>query len=111
MQRLFLLSRLSCRNVSRNRYRSIYAFTTIAMGALGLFIFMGFNRGLMNQYRANAIRARCANGQLCTVGYRTATWVRPCGDWIQAPEGTIAGVRRLPGFRVVFHRFTLNALP
>src|SRR5260370_38339172 len=102
MQRLFLLSRLSCRNVSRNRYRSIYAFTTIAMGALGLFIFMGFNRGLMNQYRANAIRARWANGQLCTVGYRTATWERPWEKWIQTPEAAMRWYGGLPGFRHAF---------
>jgi putative ABC transport system permease protein len=110
IKRLFLLSRLSCRNVSRNRYRSIYAFTTIAMGALGLFIFMGFNRGLMNQYRANAIRARWANGQLCTVGYRSAAWERPWEKWIQSPEATMRDVRQLPGVRDVFPRITVNAM-
>ena len=64
MRRAALLLRLSLRNVFRNRRRSLFALATIAMGALGLFVFMGFNRGLMNQYRANTIRARWGHGQL-----------------------------------------------
>jgi putative ABC transport system permease protein len=110
IKRSFLLIRLSCRNVTRNRYRTIYALATIAMGALGLFVFMGFNRGLMNQYRANAIRARWANGQLCTAGYRNAAWERPWEKWIQSPEATIRVVRRLPGVCGVFPRITVNAM-
>jgi putative ABC transport system permease protein len=110
IKRLFLLLRLSCRNVARTPYRSIYALATTAMGAVGLFVFMGFNRGLMNQYRANAIRARWANGQLCTVGYRSAAWERPWEKWIQSPEATMRDVRRLPGVRDVFPRITVNAM-
>ena len=53
MRRITLLLKLSLRNVFRNRRRSLFALATIAMGAMGLFVFMGFNRGIMNQYRDN----------------------------------------------------------
>jgi putative ABC transport system permease protein len=110
MRRSVLLLLLSLRNVTRNRYRSMYALGTIAMGALGLFIFMGFNRGLMNQYRANSIRARWANGQLCTRGYRGTTWAKPWEKWIESPGSVVERVRLLRGVQDVFPRVTINAM-
>jgi len=110
MKRLLLLLRLSGRNVARNRVRSTYAVATIGIGALGLFLFMGFNRGLMNQYRANAIRARWANGQLCTRGYRNTAWPRPWEKWIESPEAVLRRVRAMPGVQDAFPRVTVNAM-
>ena len=110
MRRLRLLFRIAFRNVFRNRYRSIYALATIGMGALGLFIFMGFNRGLMNQYRANAIRARWAHGLLCTPGYRDTAWEKPSEHWIADPDSLLPKLRAIPGVRDVFPRITVNAL-
>ncbi|HET8668769.1 MAG TPA: ABC transporter permease [Terriglobales bacterium] len=110
MKRILLFVRLAIRNVTRNRFRSAYAVATIAIGAMGLFIFMGFNRGLMNQYRANSIRARWANGQLCTRGYRAAAWPKPWEKWIASPDIVMRRVRLLSGVQDVFPRITVNAM-
>ena len=97
MRRIALLLELSLRNVFRNRRRSLYALATIAMGATGLFTFMGFNRGLMNQYRDNTIRARWGYGQLYVEGYRDQAHSHPWEMWIERPEAAMETLRALPG--------------
>ncbi len=110
MMRASLLLKLSLRNVFRNRRRSLYALATIAMGAMGLFIFMGFNRGLMNQYRANTIRARWGHGQLYVQGYRGKAHTHPWEQWIEGPELVMERLRVLPGVVGLFPRLTVNAM-
>jgi len=101
---------MSLRNVFRNRRRSLFALATIAMGAVGLFIFMGFNRGLMNQYRANTIRARWGHGQLYVQGYRDRAHPRPWEHWIEDPSAVMAQLRTLPGVLDLFPRLTVSAI-
>jgi putative ABC transport system permease protein len=110
MRRAALLFTMSLRNVFRNRRRSLFALATIAMGALGLFVFMGFNRGLMNQYRANTIRARWGHGQLYVQGYRDRAHARPWEHWIQHPSAVMAQLRVLPGVLDLFPRLTISAI-
>lgn len=110
MKPLGLFLKLSARNVFRNRRRSLYAVATIAIGAIGLFVFMGFNRGVMNQYSANVIRARWGHGQLCTRGYRGAAHARPWESWIAAPGPLMQRLRALPQVRDLFPRVTVQAL-
>lgn len=110
MRRAALLLKLSLRNVFRNRRRSLYALATIAIGAMGLFVFMGFNRGLMNQYRANTIRARWGHGQLYVRGYRGTAHARPWEKWIERPDEVTEQLRALPGVTDLFPRLTLNAM-
>lgn len=110
MTRVSLLLTLSLRNVFRNRRRSLFALATIAMGALGLFVFMGFNRGLMNQYRDNTIRARWGHGQLYVQGYRDRAHARPWEHWIEEPSAAMAQLRALPGVLDLFPRLTVSAI-
>ena len=110
MRRAELLVKLSLRNVFRNRRRSVYALATIAMGAMGLVVFMGFNRGTMNLYRANAIRARWGHGQLFVQGYRGKAHARPWEKWIAQPRSVMDRLRALPGVVDLFPRVTLNAM-
>lgn len=110
MRRLALLLNLSLRNVFRNRRRSLFALATIAMGAMGLFVFMGFNRGLMNQYRANTIRARWGHGQLYMRGYRDRAHARPWEHWIETSSATMEKLRGLPGVLDLFPRLTVSAI-
>jgi putative ABC transport system permease protein len=110
MRRAFLMLKLSLRNVFRNRYRSLYAVATIAMGAMGLSLFMDFNRGLMNQYRANTIRARWGHGQLFVHGYWAAAHARPEEQWIKEPGPLMERLQRLAGVQQLFPRVTLNAM-
>lgn len=110
MRHAALLIKLSWRNVFRNRRRSLYALATIAVGAMGLFVFMGFNRGLMNQYRANTIRARWGYGQLYLRGYRGKAHARPRERWIEAPGQVMEVLRALPGVVDAFPRVSINAM-
>ena len=110
MRRTLILFRLSLRNVFRNRRRSICALATVGMGAMGLFVFMGFNRGLMNQYRANTIRARWGHGQLYSLGYRDQAHARPWEKWIEKPERVMEKLRALPGVADLFPRLTVSAM-
>lgn len=110
MRRAALLLTMSLRNVFRNRRRSLFALATIAMGAMGLFVFMGFNRGLMNQYRANTIRARWGHGQLYVQGYRDQAHARPWAHWIEHPSAVMVQLRTLPGVLDLFPRLTVSAL-
>jgi len=110
MRRVALLLTLSLRNVFRNRRRSLFALATIAMGAMGLFVFMGFNRGLMNQYRANTIRARWGHGQVYVQGYRDRAHARPWEHWIENPSAVMARLRGLPGVLDLFPRLTVSAI-
>ena len=110
MRRVAILFTLSLRNVFRNRRRSLFALATIAMGAMGLFVFMGFNRGLMNQYRDNTIRARWGYGQVYVRDYRSRAHARPWDHWIDDPAAVMATLRKLPGVLDLFPRLTVSAI-
>ncbi len=110
MKRAAMLLNLSLRNVFRNRRRSLYALGTIAVGAMGLFVFMGFNRGLMDQYRANTIRARWGYGQVYVQGYRGKAHATPWEQWIERPERIMERLRAVPGVVDLFPRLTINAM-
>ena len=110
MKRFALLLKISMRNVFRNRRHSLYALGTIAMGAMGLLVFMGFNRGTMNEYRGNTIRSRWGHGQLFTLGYHGKAHARPWDKWIENPNLVMDRLRGLPGVLEVFPRVTVHAM-
>jgi putative ABC transport system permease protein len=110
MRRFALLLKLSLRNVFRNRRRSLFALATIAMGTMGLFVFMGFNRGIMNQYRDNTIRARWGHGLLYIAGYRGKAHSRPWELWIDNSDNVIRTLGALPGVVGLFPRLTLQSI-
>ena len=80
------------------------------MGASALFIFRGFNTGLLNEYRKNAIHAHYGNGQLNTVGYRDKVLSKPWEAWIARPEAVLKKVLSIPGVDKVFPRVEFAAL-
>lgn len=110
MRRLALLLKLALRNVFRNRRHTAYALATLAAGATALFVFMGFNRGLMNQYRENTIHARWAHGQVSTLGYQGQAHADPVENWIEHPDRVLMQLRALPGVVDVFPRVSLPAI-
>jgi len=110
MRHAALLVRLSLRNVFRNRRHSLFALGTIAIGATGLLVYMGFNRGTMDQYKADTIRSRWGHGQLFVRGYRETAHTRPWEMWIEHPQAVMDRVRRLPGVADVFPRVGIPGL-
>lgn len=109
MRRGLLSMKVALRNVVRNRIRSLYAFATISIGAAGLFVFMGFNHGLMNQYRANTIHARWGHGRLTSTGYTGVAHTQPTQKWISLNDSLLANIRSLPGVLNVFPRVPIQA--
>src|SRR5260370_38245919 len=97
MRRGLLSMKVALRNVVRNRIRSLYAFATISIGAAGLFVFMGFNHGLMNQYRANTIHARWGHGRLTSTGYTGVAPTQPTHKGISLDSSLRSNIRGLRG--------------
>ena len=102
--------RLALRNLLRNVRRTVALMLTIALGTGSLFLFHGFNNGIMNQYRDNTIHARFGHGQIQTKGYGDRVYERPWEHWIQEPGILEKQLRALPGVRQVFPRVEFPAL-
>ena len=86
MRAAWLLVRLAVRNLWRNTARTACALGAIGAGAAALLLFMGFNTGLMNEYRDNTVRAHFGHGQLHVRGYWGRTHAHPAEMWIAEPE-------------------------
>lgn len=105
---MIILSAL--KNLNRNFRRTITILFTMALGMGGLFLFHGFNTGVMNQYRANVIRARYGHGQLNTIGYRGKIYEKPWEHWIYDYNEIQNDLKNLPGVEYLFPRITFPAL-
>lgn len=102
--------RLALRNLLRNLRRTVALVLTVALGTGALFLFHGFNNGIMNQYRDNTIHARYGHGQIQTKGYGDRVYERPWDHWIQQAWDLEKQLRALPGVRQVFPRVEFPAL-
>jgi len=105
-----MLVRLALRNLLRNVRRTVALVVTVAMGTGSLFVFHGFNNGIMNQYRDNTIHARFGHGQIQTRGYGERVYERPWEHWIEHPQALRGELLALPGVRQVFPRVEFPAL-
>lgn len=105
-----MLIKLATRNLFRNPRRTFAVLLTIAMGTGSLFIFHGFNNGIMNQYRDNCIHARYGHGQINTKGYRDKVFVKPWEHWIADWAPLSERLRQIPGVELLFPRLEFSAL-
>ncbi len=110
MTHAWLFAQLAVRNLFRNRRRTACAVATIGLGAAGLFLFLGFNAGLMNQYRENTVRAHFGHGQVHVRGFWGRAHAWPEEMWIADPDSVLATLRGLPGVRGVFPRLSFGAM-
>ena len=88
---------VALRNLLRNPRRTFAVLLTVAIGVGSIFLFHGFNTGIMNQYRANAIHARYGHGQINTDGYREKVYEKPWEHWIRTPRPSKRISRPLTG--------------
>lgn len=98
------------RNIFRNKRRTAAVMVTVALGAGSLFIFHGFNAGIMNQYRANTIHSRYGHGQINTAGYRDKVFEKPWEHWIENYDELKPKLLQLPGVDKLFPRIEFFAL-
>ena len=104
------LMRIALRNLARNPRRTVAVLVTVALGVGSLFIFDGFNTGIMNQYRDNTVHARYGHGQINTRGYRDRAYARPWLRWIGDWQALVDELRTIPGVEHVFPRVSFSAL-
>lgn len=105
-----MLIRLALRNLLRNPRRTVAVLLTIAAGSGALFIFHGFNAGIMNQYRDNSVHARFGHGQINTSGYREQVFEVPQDHWIADWQRVGDRLRGSPGIEFLFPRVGFSAL-
>ena len=101
---------VALRNLLRNPRRTFAVLLTVAIGVGSIFLFHGFNTGIMNQYRANAIHARYGHGQLNTDGYREKVYEKPWEHWIQNADKVQADLLSIDGVDQVFPRVEFFSL-
>lgn len=101
---------VALRNLLRNPRRTLAVLLTVAIGVGSIFLFHGFNTGIMNQYRANAIHARYGHGQLNTDGYREKVYEKPWEHWIKDAKTVAKEVQGIEGVEQVFPRVEFFAL-
>lgn len=101
---------LALRGLFRNPRRTLAVLITIALGTGSIFIFHGFNAGIMNQYRENAIHALYGYGQIFTKGYREKVFEKPWDHWIDKWPALNADLKKTKGVTQVFPRVQFFAL-
>ncbi|MBF0360177.1 MAG: ABC transporter permease [Oligoflexia bacterium] len=79
---LKIILKMAVRNLLRNKRRSIAIVTTIGLGVCALFLYQGFNTGVMGTYKFNTIRSRYGHGQINTKDYRNKVYEKPWEHWI-----------------------------
>jgi len=77
-----MLLDVALHNLRRNLRRTYAVVLTVAVGTGSLFIFHGFNAGIMNQYRDNTVHSRYGHGEINTAGYRDQVYEKPWEHWI-----------------------------
>lgn len=101
--------KLAWRNLFRNPRRTVASLITVAFGSAGLLLFMGFNNGIMNQYRENVIHGTYGNGQVFTKGYHGKVFEKPWEMWIQNWEDAEKKLKEIPQVKEVFPRLSFYA--
>jgi putative ABC transport system permease protein len=105
---LFATSAL--RNLRRNVRRTLAVLLTVACGTGILYVYHGFNTGIMNQYRENAVHAFAGHGVVMPKGYRGQTFERPWEHWFAGAGEVQAKLAAIPGVTQVFPRVTVTGL-
>lgn len=99
---------VALRNVFRQVSRSALALGTIAAGAAGLFLFTGFNTGMLKQYRQSTIHTRYGHGALYPHDYLGKAHAQPWQQWIDA-AAVLPKLRAMPEVKGAYPRVSVMA--
>lgn len=98
------------KNLWKNPRRSFAILITVALGSGALFIYHGFNFGIMNQYKDNTIRSRYGHGSINTLNYRQKVYERPWKQWIETYPVVKKYLKSLPEVEYIFPRMTFYSM-
>jgi putative ABC transport system permease protein len=105
-----MILKLALLNLTRNKRRTLAILLTVALGSGSLFIFHGFNFGIMNQYRENTVHSRYGHGQINMKGYRDVVYEKPWEHWISNGPDLLAQLKKVPGVKQLFPRIGFYGL-
>ena len=105
-----MLFKAGLRNLLRKPRRTLGIVLAVALGTGSLFLVHGFNTGVMNQYRYNAIHAVFGHGEVRTTGYREKVYERPWEHWIPDYDAVARELKSIPGVAALFPRVSFQAL-
>ena len=105
-----MIFKMAFRNLKRNRRRSIAIIMTVALGVGALFLYHGFNTGIMNQYKFNTIRSRFGHGQINEKEYRTKVYEKPWEHWIEDYSALQNSLKADPKIQYIFPRVEFYAM-
>lgn len=105
-----MIIHLAFRNLLRNKRRTMTILLTLMMGTGALFLYHGFNNGIMNQYRENTIRSRYGNGHITTSGYGERVYEKPWEHWIENWTEIESFLKEDKRVQYVFPRLSFFAL-
>lgn len=105
-----MLMKMAFRNLWRNTRKTIAIAMTLICGCGALFIYHGFNTGILNQYRDNTIHARYGHGQINTAGYRNQVFEKPWDHWIENSDEIETWLKKSGEVTYVFPRLSFFAL-
>lgn len=101
---------LAFRNLFRHFRRTLTLLLTVAMGSGALFLFKGFNTGIMNQYKEHTIHAKTGHGQINTKGYMDEVFSHPWKHWIENAPVIQEKLKTIPSVTHVFPRIDFYAV-
>lgn len=105
-----MLLKVGYKNLLRNKRRTVNILLTVALGTASLFLFHGFNAGVMARYRDGTIKTRWGNGQVNTKGYRETLHDKPWEHWITNPDEVMTKLKEIKGVDFVFPRLEFFSL-
>ena len=105
-----MLIKVAFRNLLRHWRRSLVCLLTVALGSGSLWLFDGFNAGIMNQYKDNTVHAKYGHGQINTKGYRDQIFAKPWQHWMTDADALLQQIAQRPEVDKVFPRLELFAM-
>jgi putative ABC transport system permease protein len=101
---------LAIRNLFRNPRRTFALLLTVACGSASIFLFQGFNHGIMNQYKDNTVHSRYGHGQINTAGYRDKVFEKPWEVWMENSLALSEKLKAAPEVDRIFPRIEFFGL-
>lgn len=110
---LYLL-RMAFRNISRNRRRSILAFTSVALSIMFVTFFRGFAGGMIKSIVKNSTKNETGHIRITTREFREKTRFYPVTENIPGPDRIISAIRNSdeisPQLAVITERINFGVL-
>ncbi len=105
-----MLFKIAFRNLCRHFRRTLTLLLTLALGVGALFLYHGFNTGVLRQYKQSIIHAKTGHGQFNTKGYLNEIYSKPHKHWIENSDELIAKLKSYPEVDKVFPRTSFYAV-